>query len=327
MKRYDIVTIGSATRDVFLRSRGIKIIRDDNFSTGEAECFALGSKIEIDELVFETGGGGSNTAVGFARQGFRTGFIGKIGASDARGREILQALHREKVDIHLIRQDQRQQTGYSVLLLTPRGERTVLVYRGASADFTSSDLPRRTAAAKWLYVSSLGGELTMLRQVWLWARATSMHIAWNPGAGELALGFARLRPFLAQADIVLLNQEEAAGLMNQTRDQEAETFHRLRSMLPGVTVVTEGVEGSLAGTPNAAWQCGTHQVKVIDTTGAGDAFGCGFVGSFIRHGNIPRAMQFATENSESVIAVVGAKPGLLRRPSRRRPARVTTLKN
>ncbi len=325
MKHYDIITVGSATRDVFLRSRAIKIIRDENFSTGEAECFALGSKIDVDEIVFETGGGGSNTAVGFARQGFRTGFIGKIGAADARGQEILHSLHHERVDVSLIQRDRKKQTGYSVLLLTPRGERTVLVYRGASADFQTADIPSRTVSTRWLYVSSLAGELSILRRLWSWARQAGMKIAWNPGAGELALGLPRLRPLLNESDVVLLNQEEAARLMRLTHDQESEAFHRLRPMIKGVTVVTEGTEGSLAGTADQAWHCGTHPIRVVDTTGAGDAFGCGFVGSYMRSQDIPQAMQFATANSEAVIQVVGAKPGLLRRGPRHGHARVTPI--
>ena len=52
MNNFDIVTIGAATRDVILRSRAIKIVQDDRFSTGEGECFTLGSKIEVDEISF-----------------------------------------------------------------------------------------------------------------------------------------------------------------------------------------------------------------------------------------------------------------------------------
>ncbi len=325
MKPFDVITVGAATRDVFLRSRAIKVIRDETFSTGEAECFALGSKIEIDELTFETGGGGTNTAVGFARQGWRTGFVGKIGASDARGKEILRALDDDRVDTSLVIHDRRKQSGYSVLLLTPRGERTALVYRGASADFQTRDFPWTKLRARWMYVSSLGGDLTVLRRLWQHARRHNIKIAWNPGAGELALGLVKLLPLIQTVDILSLNQEEAARLMNLTHDQDEEAFHRLRALVRGVTLVTQGTEGSLGGTTTMAWHCGTHQIRVVDTTGAGDAFGCGFVGSYIRHADIPRALRFGNENSESVIGYVGAKQGLLKRSSARRPVAIVPL--
>lgn len=325
MKRYDIISIGAATRDVFLRSQGIRIIRDDDFSTGEAECFALGSKIEIEDLVFDTGGGGTNTAVGFARQGFTTGYVGKIGATDARGHEIIKALKADKVDTSLVVYDRQRGTGYSVILLTWRGERTILVYRGASADFHGRDFHWNKMRSNWLYVSSLGGEMDTLRRIWRQAKQRKMRIAWNPGGGELQTGLESLRPLLQQASIVLLNQEEAAGLMHLSHDQDEQAFYQLRQIVGETVVVTQGIDGALAGDKNEAWHCGTHHVSVVDTTGAGDAFGCGYVGAIMRGLAMPRALQFATANSESVIGVVGAKPGLLRRRRISAPATVLRL--
>lgn len=326
MKIFDVITIGSATRDVFLRSKSIKVVRDESFSTGEAECFALGSKIEVDDITFETGGGATNTAVGFARQKLNTAFIGKIGATDARGREILQALKNERVDTSLVVKDKKKNTGYSVILLTERGERTVLVYRGASANFHPADLPWSKIRSRWLYVSSLGGELSTLRRIWAHATRYNIKIAWNPGAGELRWGLEKLRPLLKQADIVSVNQEEATELVGLTRGQDETAWRRLRPFVGGLTVVTQGTEGSLAGNRQQAWHCGTHRIKVQSTTGAGDAFGCGFVGAYIRtKGNIPKSLQFATANSESVIQHVGAKQGLLRRVTLNHPVSLTLL--
>jgi ribokinase len=326
MKKFDVITIGSATRDVFLRSRGIKIIRDESFSTGEAECFTLGSKIEVDDIVFETGGGGTNTAVSFARQGLRTAFVGKIGATDARGREILQALEEDTVNTSLVIRDKRESTGYSVLLLTARGERTVLVYRGASADFRVSELPWRKMQSRWVYVSSLGGKLPVIKKIWAQAKRSGTKIAWNPGDRELAWGLPRLKSLLAQADVVLLNQEEAEKLVGLTSGQDASAFNRLRPYVHGITVVTQGVEGALAGWKNQAWHCLTHPIHVNSTAGAGDAFGSGFVGAYIRtKGDVPKSLQFATANSESVIQHVGAKQGLLKKRTISRPARVEVL--
>ena len=290
----------------------MKIVRDDSFSTGEAECFALGSKLEVDDIVFDTGGGGTNAAVSFARQGLHTGYIGKIGAFDARGREILTALRTEGVDVRGVVKDKRRMTGYSVLLLTARGERTVLVYRGASADIAPSDLVGKKLSAQWIYVTSLGGRLDTIRKIWKLAALTGASIAWNPGAGELAHGFDRLRPFIAQVGMLTINQEEAAKLLGYTRHQDIGVFQVLRSHVRGITLLTQGTEGALAGFRQNTWHSGTRQVHVVDTTGAGDAFGSGFIGAYIRTNNIPQAMVFATANAESVIQHIGAKPGLLR---------------
>lgn len=324
MKPFDVITIGSATRDVFLRSRAIKIIRDDSFSTGEAECFALGSKIDIDEIVFETGGGATNTAVSFARQGLRTGFGGKIGATDARGKEILTALRSEGVDVTIGTLDKRRPTGYAVLLLTSRGERTVLVYRGASADFKPTDFHWSKMKTKWIYVSSLAGKVPILRSIWAHAKRVGANIAWDPGAGELALGREKLLPFLRQTAILHVNQEEAARLMGLGYEQDEASFDHVRRLVGGVTIVTGGTEGALAGTATDSWRSATHPIQVVDTTGAGDAFTSGFTAAFIRtKGDIPASLKFATANAESVIRYIGAKAGLLRTHKITNPVKVS----
>ncbi len=323
MKSFDVITIGAATRDVFLRSKAIKIVRDASFSTGEGECFALGSKIDVDEIVFETGGGATNAAVSFARQGLRVAFAGKIGATDERGKVILAALQAERVDTKIVSKDKKKSTAYSVLLLTTRGERTVLVYRGASADFKISDFTWSKMQTKWLYVSSLAGKLPILQHLWLHAKKMGAKIAWDPGAGELNLGREKLLPLLAQTDILHINQEEAARLMGLGYEQDEVSFDHIRKLVRGVTIVSGGTEGALAGTANESWRSETHPIQVVDTTGAGDAFMSGFTAMYIRsQGNIPRSLQFATANAESVIRYVGAKHGLLRSHTIPNPVRV-----
>ncbi|MBI2984554.1 MAG: carbohydrate kinase family protein [Candidatus Kerfeldbacteria bacterium] len=326
MNSFDVVTIGSATRDVFLRSGAMRIVRDDHFSTGEAECFALGSKIEVDKIVFDTGGGATNTAVGFSRLGFRTRFIGRIGAGDSRGQAVLRDLRQAGVDVARVVLDRRRMTAYSAILLTPRGERTVLIYRGASEHLRPADIRWAGWNAQWLYVTSLGGHFGLHRAIWSAARRRGIRVVWNPGSSELRFGYRRLRPFFQRTDILHLNHEEATALFGLHPLQERVAFERLRLDAGGVVVITSGTEGSLAGDAHHGWRGGTHPIKVVDATGAGDAFGCGFTAMFIRSGgHIPRALQFANANAESVIQHIGAKAGLLRRLHLRHPASVSRL--
>lgn len=315
---YDIITIGSATRDVFMRSRQIRIMKDSSFSTGEASCFALGSKIDIDEILFETGGGATNTAVGFERQGLQSAIVGRIGHDDGRGREVLRELAREGVNISLVVKDRHTMTAYSVLLLTPRGERTVLIYRGASAQFRRQEIPWRHMNAKWFYVSALGGNLSLLKSIFSYAQRKHIKIAWNPGAAELAQGYAKLKPLMKMTSLLSLNREEATRLVGVGYGKAKSAFATLSHEIPGILVITEGPHGAYAHANGRSYHSGTRKIKVVDTTGAGDAFGCGFVGAYIRTaGDIKRSLEFATLNSESVLEHVGAKAGLLRKNSKR----------
>src|SRR3989344_6010765 len=127
----DVLTIGAATRDVFLESPAFKIISSDEFQTGLGECVALGSKNEVTGLTFETGGGATNAATTFARLGFKT----------------------EKVDIGDIQKQKEVITAYSTLLLWSGGQRSVLVYRGASDQLDIEKFKSQSWKTKWVYLT------------------------------------------------------------------------------------------------------------------------------------------------------------------------------
>ena len=129
-----IVSLGSALQDIYL------IDHDDLSPTavGDDEVFGdilVGSKVDIDHLSYEVGGGGINSAITFARNGHEAVFIGNI-AHDAAGEAIVKVLDHEGIDSSYINFVSRKSTGTSVILLDARGgERTILTYRGASEKF------------------------------------------------------------------------------------------------------------------------------------------------------------------------------------------------
>ena len=124
----DVITIGAAVRDVILQSSHYKIVYGKQFSSGRAEAFSLGEKVEVEKLHLDIGGGGINSATTFVRQGFRVSYFGKFG-TDEPGKEIRKHLNKENIGTSFVIQDDAIQTGYSTILSVPSGERTVLVYR------------------------------------------------------------------------------------------------------------------------------------------------------------------------------------------------------
>src|SRR6266568_1207711 len=90
-----ILTFGAATQDVFLAGKSLHARRDVR-TRDYVEQFPLGAKIEVDNVHFDTGGGATNAAVTFARQGLQVGYVGKIG-HDPAGGEVIRALRREGV--------------------------------------------------------------------------------------------------------------------------------------------------------------------------------------------------------------------------------------
>src|SRR3989344_1490987 len=122
---YNIVTIGSATRDVFLRAEDFELRQHADSPTGMEQCFPLGSKIEVKEITFTTGGGGTNAAVTFARQGLKTACIGSV-ADDINGREIMEELKKENIETKFFQKIALGYTAYSVIFIHPNAERTIL---------------------------------------------------------------------------------------------------------------------------------------------------------------------------------------------------------
>lgn len=307
---FDVITIGSGTRDVFLLSDQFQFIRSPKFETGIGECVSLGSKIEVDQVLHTTGGGATNAAATFARLGFNAAVVCRVG-DDSAGREVVNDLQREGIGTTLVRRVAGGTTGYSTLLTDAgTGERSVLVYRGVSGSFTSADVPWDECAAGAFYLSSLGGNLALARRIVAHAGACNAPIAWNPGSKELRKGFKSVQDFLPEVSLFMVNLEEAAMLTG--KKEIAGMFKRLVTA-DNVVIVTDGEKGAYASRGGRAWHAGTTGRKAVSRTGAGDAFGSAFMAAFLQQKDVPTALATATLNADSVISQVGAKAGILRK--------------
>lgn len=309
---HDVITIGSATRDVFVKSVAFEVHEDDGSVTGIEGCFPLGAKIEIDDIIFDTGGGATNSAVAFSRLGFATAVIGSIGM-DSIGREVVEGLETDGVDTTFLRRHHEHQTGYSVILLAGTGERTILVYRGASKHLHTDTVPWNDLRTGWIYMTSLGGNVELAERVLDHAAGHGIKVAWNPGGEELKLGMDRLGPLIRKADVFNLNREEAALLVHKEREDLKGIMDALQGLPRKVLLVTGGGEGTLAAFDGKVLHSGTIDAPKTNTTGAGDAFGSGFVAGLMKKDDIPYALAVGTWNATGVVQEMGAKRGLMRR--------------
>lgn len=301
-----ILAIGAATQDVFLIGKALAAKRDVR-SHNTVEQFPLGSKADIDQVVFDTGGGATNAAVTFARQGLEVGYVGKVGY-DPAGAEVLRVLKREGVSTDRVATDPKLGTGYSTLLVAPNGERVILSYRGASHHLTDKDIAIRTLTADWMYISSLAGNLKLLEKLLKHANTHGIRVALNPGSAELAQG-KKLRALLPLVTILTSNAEELVSLFGGNLRAAAEQA----STMCQYVVVTDGGAGVMAVHNGVVYQAGQYQkVKVLDRTGAGDAFGSGFTTAIAKGMSIHDAITLGSANATSVVQHVGAKPGILK---------------
>ncbi|HBP00280.1 TPA: hypothetical protein DD617_03790 [Candidatus Uhrbacteria bacterium] len=303
----DVITIGASTRDVFLFSDQFKFISSDQFETGIGECVTFGTKIDIDRVVYTTGGGATNTASTFARLGFSTACVSQIG-EDTAGKDVVNDLKHEGIKTSFIRTIKKEGTAYSTLLTAPNGERTVLVYRGASAHFVSASIPWKNMRAHCFYLTSLGGNIPIIKQILHYAQKQKTFVVWNPGAQEIEKGLATIQKLLPFVDVFSVNREEAEKL---TGEKEITNMMRILTTPHHITIVTDGARGAYAYTNGHTFFATSTDAKAISRTGAGDAFGSGFVAGFLKTQSLESSLKIAVLNAESVIQKIGAKAGIL----------------
>jgi len=315
---FNIITIGSATRDGFFLGVNFKNCEGKNFLTGKGICLDLGSKVLVPEVVFTTGGSAINTAKTFVYQELKTAAIFRIG-KDVSGETILRELKQEGVNADFSQIDRFAPTAYSVIFLTKSGERTILSFKGAAENLVLKEMPLRQLKSRWLLLGSLGKERGILEKIILWAQKEKIHLAINPGFREL-LWLKNNKKWLNAFEIFVVNQEEAAIFTGVSFKKEKLIFKKLDQWIKGIVVMTKGRNGVSVSNGKYLFQMPAFDRKISqhpkDLTGAGDAFTAGFVSVFIRRKNseektIEEAIQTGSINASSVIKYIGAKQGIL----------------
>ncbi|MFZ2803865.1 MAG: carbohydrate kinase family protein [Patescibacteria group bacterium] len=309
---YDMLTIGAATRDVFVKSTHFEKLRSSAAPDGWEACLPLGAKIPIDELMFETGGGATNAAVTFARFGFATACVARVGR-DEGGEAVRLALNDDGVQTKFLQVDPKQRTAYSFILVAGSGNRAILVARGASSHIDTKAIPWKSVSSGWTYLTSVAGNKPLLKTLFAEAKASQRHIAWNPGNGEIEMGLKQLFPYLMQTGILIMNREEAAALADVSPNHLDKIFSKLGSLPRLALVVTDGKDGAYAYARGVSWYAPAVKGKVLNTTGAGDAFGSAFTASMMLDGDIVHALKVASLNAFGVVSHMGAKAGILKK--------------
>jgi len=323
---FDIITFGSATWDVFMKTKKFQVVKNKKFLTGKGICLSLGSKIDIDSINFSSGGGGTNTAATFSKQGFKVAYCGMVG-NDLTGEKIIEELKKLGIETRLIVKTRIKPNNYSIVLST-EGKRTILVYRGASELLRKRDIFWKKLKSKWFYLAPLSGMLAGFSEdIVNFAHKNKIKIAFNPGYSQLSLPSKTLEKILKKIDILILNHEEASLLTKIPYSKEKEIFRRIDKMCPGITMMTKGSKGIIVSDGKHLYQVKPQKIKVVDETGAGDSFASGFVSGFIKSkGDIKSAIQLGIANANSCLTGWGAKNNLLEKDEKFEKIKIHSVK-
>ncbi|MGR9122819.1 aminoimidazole riboside kinase, partial [Klebsiella pneumoniae] len=238
------------------------------------------------------GGAPANVAVGVARLGGDSGFIGRVG-DDPFGRFMLHTLAQEQVDVNYMRLDAAQRTSTVVVDLDSHGERTFTFMVRPSADLflQPEDLPP-FAAGQWLHVCSIALSAEPSRSTTFAAmeaiKRAGGYVSFDPNIrSDLWQDPQDLRDCLdralALADAIKLSEEELAFIIGS--DDIVSGIARLNARFqPTLLLVTQGKAGVQAALRGQVSHFPARPVVAVDTTGAGDAFVAGLLAGLAAHG-------------------------------------------
>jgi len=305
------MSIGGATYDLFVRVNHEVVQTHEG---NQAFTLPLGEKVRVQEVVETCGGGASNTAVGLARLGCAASFEGVI-SSDQWGEKLLANFRKEGVDTQDVTVVEGEVSSFSIILSASGGERVILYEPGTNAHLHKANFDRETALhTDWIYLNHIQEGSSMIQDdiVEILAGDPSPNFTWNPGGYQVDAGIespVNLR-LLKATDFLLLNREEA--LRFARADSVEKAMNTLRQSGVKAIVITDGKNGAIGTDGTHRYRCPVAALgPIVDTTGAGDAFGTGMTWALLTGKDFPTALKAGTINAASVAGAIGAEKGLL----------------
>lgn len=304
---YDCLSLGPARMDVFVR------LPDDEIkelcSIDREKCviqLGFGEKIAVLGMDFAVGGNTGNNAVGLTRLGHKVAMVGGMG-DGWTDTQALQILKNEGVDVQYV-QIAKGKNGFGVVINYSE-ERTILSYYAETEGGFPAD---PELSADWIYLTTAGAKFEALYQAAVdWAIAHKTKIVFNPGSRQLHAGLEKIKFVLQLAEIVFLNREEASQLLAMPVGDIKSLLQGLKNIGSKLVVITDGPGGTYSYDGRELLHMPIIEAPVIERTGAGDAFGSGFLGAIMAGKTIQEALQWGTVNSASVLGFIGPQAGLL----------------
>lgn len=274
------------------------------------------------------GGAPANVAVGIARLGGKSAFVGKVG-DDEFGHMLADILKRNNVEDEGILFDKGARTALAFVTLRADGEREFMFFRNPSADML---LQESELNVKLIQKSKIFhyGSISLITDPCKGAHLAAMKIAREAGAvlsydpnlrlplwSSAAAAREGMLSIWNEADIIKISEEEI-GFLTQGGDPYSDES-ALQLMHPNLKLllVTEGQAGCRYYTKEFGGRVGGVKVDTIDTTGAGDAFAAGILSQLAKDMSLIKdetrmreALKFANTCGAIATTERGAIPAL-----------------
>ena len=271
VKNLDVICIGAALVDIVAKIERHPIEDDEVF---------------VPNLQILSGGAAANTAFACALLGLKVAFIGKIGYDDEFGNKIIDDFKDTSLDTTLIKYSKKNGTGFAYVAIDKNGERRIYAYSGAANTLSPNEIAsKEIVQTKLIFLSNLKN-LEPLKKAAEIAKNNKIPVILNPGMLIIEQGIENIKELLGNTDILIISRREFLylfqlddyKLINYVIKEKAKKLFKIE-----VIIITMGKEGAIVINTEESESIKPIKVaKVIDTTGAGDAFSAGFIYGFIR---------------------------------------------
>jgi len=263
----EIISLGEAIIDFVSLESGVSLIESPGFEKA-------------------AGGGPANVAVGVARLGIRSGFMGKVG-DDEFGYFLAKVLKDNDVDISALIYEPKVKTGLAFVSLKKDGERDFMFYRDPSADMLlsceeiNSEYIRKARIFHFGSISLISepSKSATLKAVEI-AKEEGILISYDPNM-RLSLwenedqAKEEIEEGLKWADVVKIDQGELEFITGTSNLRKGS--NKILGYGAELVVVTLGKDGCYYNNRNKESSLNGFKVKAVDATGAGDGFVAGML--------------------------------------------------
>jgi ribokinase len=294
MSRFDVIGFGALNVD--------KLFKVNKLAEAEEESF-------IEEYAEACGGSAANTAVGLARLGCKVGFIGKVGC-DREGDLLIQDFLAEGVDTTGTIRTVQTKSGSVLGFVDKKGARALYIDPEVNDTMGFDEINVKYASqAQFLHLTSfVGDESFQAQKRLLDAIPNSVKVSFDPGALYARKGFASLEPIIKKTYVLMPNAIELQLLTGETDYCKGADFMVGRGVK--VVAVKLGGDGCYVTDGRERYLIEALKTKVVDTTGAGDAFCAGFLYGLVNKKSLYECGRLGNFVGSRCVMRMGARTGL-----------------
>jgi ribokinase len=294
MTKFDVIGFGALNIDMLFKVKKLACAEEESF---------------IEDYAEACGGSAANTIVGLARLACEVGFIGKV-ADDPEGKLQIDNFKTEGVNIDGVTLATRGRSGTVMGFVDRKGARALYINSGVNDLIESREIKwEYVSQTKFLHLSSFVGEKSFRAQKKLLSSLPEeVKISFDPGSLYAQKGFAVLEPMIKNSYVLMPNLIELEQMTGVTDYRKGADF--MIAMGVKIVAVKLGAKGCYVTDGNEKLSIEPFKVKVVDTTGAGDAFDAGFLYGLLRGKTLYECGQLANFVASQSVMAMGARTGL-----------------